>query len=100
MEVPSKEEYDKAIALILDELKSVRIELAYIKDQLPRWVDINEAMRLTGRSASWFRLKRNNFKLPIAYMPKTEGSNRLMYDREDCIKYGQKHTIQPPAHVH
>lgn len=99
MEVVPKEQYDKDMAGLREQIESLQLNMKAFMAAQPDWVPLEEAMRLTGRSRGWFYDRRDKVSLPITMQPRSEANKRTMYLRSDCVSYGRSIAILPPAHL-
>ncbi len=97
VEVYTKKEVDDLQQRMWNLLQILKQEVEVLKAGQSDWITLEEAIVLAGRSENWFRMHRNKGDLPIAYLPRTEGSSRYMYSRADCVAYGRKRAILPPV---
>ena len=92
VEVVTREEHQK----VVNELAAIRQEVCELREQIGvTWIDRDEAIKLTGRSKTWFHVNRH--KLPFAVMGGEAGSSRPKYCRAGCLKYGRNRGQLPPA---
>ncbi len=97
VEVYTKKEVDDLQQKLWEVIHTLRQQVDLLEAGQSDWVPLEEAMRLTGRSRSWFYEQRGLYKLPIAMLPRTEGSRRTMYSRADCVAYGRRNSISPSS---
>lgn len=99
MEVVPKEQYEKDMAGLREQIKSLQLVMKAFMATQPDWVPLEKAMELTGRSRGWFYDHRQRGTLPITMLPRCKANKRTKYSRADCIKYGRDNSILPPAHL-
>ncbi len=97
MDVPTREEFDKAIESLWQKIREQDVIIHLLKEGQSEWVSQAEACRLTGRSRAWFYERRNTDSLPIAMQPRTTDSGRIFYKRSDCVAFARKNAIVPPV---